>query len=159
MDISNKLLARGPSHRLSGEQIRDAALASSGLLKPKNGGKPVKPYDPINNKKPDVKQAHHRSLYSYWRRTKPQSNMIIFDKPALEVCSVKRGRTNSPAQALVGLNDPQFVEAARHLAHPQRTASRQRPDQGRLEKGHKPRAKYSRTHSPQRDSNRRSRLL
>ena len=115
-DISNKLLARGPSHRLTGETIRDAALLTSGLLSDKRGGPPVKPYDPVHNRKGNLDHVHRRSLYSYWRRTKPQNNMIIFDKPSLEVCSVKRSRTNSPAQALVLLNDTQFVEAARNLA-------------------------------------------
>jgi len=115
-DISNKLLARGPSHRLTGEAIRDAALLTSGLLSDKRGGPPVRPYDPVNNPKGSLDQVHRRSLYSYWKRTKPQNNMIIFDKPSLEVCSVQRSRTNSPAQALVLLNDTQFVEAARNLA-------------------------------------------
>lgn len=117
MDIENKLLARGPSHRLSGEQIRDAALASSGLLIRKQGGPPVAPFDPVNRRNSrHPRNNHRRSLYTYWKRTKPQNNILIFDKPPLEVCSVKRTLTNSPAQALVTLNDPQFVEAARHLA-------------------------------------------
>lgn len=115
-DIDNKLLARGPAYRLSGEQVRDMALASSGLLREKDGGAPVRPYDPKHNTDPKLDQVHRRSLYSYWRRTKPIPNMIAFDKPSLEVCSVKRTRTNSPAQALVLLNDVQFVEAARALA-------------------------------------------
>lgn len=116
LDIANKLLARGPSHRLTGEAIRDAALLTSGLLSDKRGGPPVKPYDPVHNRKGSLDHVHRRSLYSYWRRTKPQNNMIIFDKPSLEVCSVQRSRTSSPAQALVLLNDTQFVETARNLA-------------------------------------------
>lgn len=115
-DIDNKLLARGPAHRLSGEQIRDAALLSSGLLRKKVGGGTLRPYDPIYQKKPNKNNVYRRSLYTFWKRTKPQNNITIFDKPSLEVCSVKRTRTNSPAQALVLLNDTQFVEAARHLA-------------------------------------------
>jgi len=115
-DISNKLLARGPSHRLSGEEIRDAALASSGLLIESTGGPPVHPYAPDGNGKESPQNVHRRSVYSYWKRTKPQPNMIIFDKPPLEVCSVKRSRTNSPSAALVLLNDRHFVEAARKLA-------------------------------------------
>jgi len=115
-DISNKLLARGPSHRLSGEEIRDAALASSGLLIDSNGGPPVHPYAPDGNGAESVHNVHRRSVYSYWKRTKPQPSMIIFDKPSLEVCSVKRSRTNSPSAALVLLNDRHFVEAARNLA-------------------------------------------
>ena len=115
-DISNKLLARGPSHRLSGEEIRDAALLSSGLLIESQGGPPVHPYAPDGNGKESVNNVHRRSVYSYWKRTKPQPNMTIFDKPSLEVCSVKRSRTNSPSAALVLLNDRHFVEAARKLA-------------------------------------------
>ncbi|YCM46375.1 DUF1553 domain-containing protein [Verrucomicrobiaceae bacterium 227] len=116
LDISNKLLARGPSHRLSGEEIRDAALVSSGLLIESNGGPPVHPYAPDGNGKESPNNVHRRSVYSYWKRTKPQPNMTIFDKPSLEVCSVKRSRTNSPSAALVLLNDRHFVEAARKLA-------------------------------------------
>jgi len=115
-DISNNFLARGPSHRLSGEAIRDSALLSSGLLSTQQGGPPVRPYDPLYNAKPNATHTNRRSLYSFWRRTKPQNNMLIFDKPSLEICSVKRSVTNSPTQALVLLNDPQFTEAARHLA-------------------------------------------
>ncbi len=114
-DIDNKLLARGPAHRLSGEEIRDAALVTAGLLIPHNGGHWVRPYAPNSNGKEKASQVHRRSVYSYWKRTKPQPGMTIFDKPSLEVCSVKRSRTNSPAQALVLLNDLHFVEAARVL--------------------------------------------
>lgn len=115
-DIHNDLLARGPAFRLSGEQLRDAALASSGLLKEFTGGAPVHPYAPTKGKNEQSNQVHRRSVYSYWKRTVPQANMTIFDKPSLEVCSVERTRTNSPAQALVLLNDRQFIEAARRLA-------------------------------------------
>lgn len=115
-DIANRLLARGPAHRLSGEEIRDAALVSSGLLMESQGGRPVHPYAPEFTGSETAENVHRRSVYSYWKRTKPQANMIIFDKPSLEVCSVKRSRTNSPSAALVLLNDPHFVEAARHLA-------------------------------------------
>ncbi len=115
-DPENRLLARGPSHRLSGEMIRDLALAASGLMDKKASGPPVRPYDPVNNGDPKLNQVHARSLYSYWRRTKPIANMIALDRPSLEVCVVRRSRTNSPAQALVLLNDTQFVEAARALA-------------------------------------------
>jgi hypothetical protein len=115
-DPDNRLLARGPAHRLPAETIRDLALAASGLLDSKEGGSPVRPYDPKNNVKPELSQVHSRSLYSYWRRTRPIPSMIALDRPSLEVCSVKRNRTNSPQQALVLLNDVQYVEAARHLA-------------------------------------------
>ncbi|MGC6427558.1 MAG: DUF1553 domain-containing protein [Akkermansiaceae bacterium] len=115
-DPFNDLLARGPAFRLPGEQIRDAALASAGLLRQFNGGPPVHPYGPTKKKGERSDQVHQRSVYSYWKRTVPQANMTIFDKPSLEVCSVERNRTNSPAQALVLLNDRHFVEAARKLA-------------------------------------------
>lgn len=115
-DIHNELLARGPAFRMGAEQIRDSALASSGLLRESNGGSPVHPYGPIKAKNERPDQVHHRSIYSYWKRTKPQENMTILDKPSLEVCSVKRSRTNSPAMALVLLNDRHFIEAARKLA-------------------------------------------
>ncbi|MGC6465329.1 MAG: DUF1553 domain-containing protein [Akkermansiaceae bacterium] len=115
-DIANRLLARGPSHRLSAEAIRDTALSSSGLLIDFKGGPPVHPYGPTKAKNESANHVHRRSVYSYWKRTKPQANMIIFDKPSLEVCSVKRARTNSPSAALVLLNDRHFVDCARKLA-------------------------------------------
>jgi hypothetical protein len=133
-DPENILLARGPSRRLSAEQIRDLALAASGLLEPKLGGPPVSPYQPggdlwreTNTMSPAYQQSvgrdlYRRSLYSVWKRTTPLPNMLAFDAPTREVCTVSRGRTNTPLQALVLLNDVQFVEAARALAA---TVSRQ----------------------------------
>ena len=127
-DPENQLLARGPSHRLSGEQIRDVGLAASGLLDRRMGGPPVSPYQPgedlwreANTMSPAYHQStgkdlHRRSLYSVWKRTSPLPNMQAFDAPSREVCSVARGRTNTPLQALVLLNDVQFVEAARGIA-------------------------------------------
>lgn len=127
-DPANVLLARGPAHRLSAEQIRDLALSASGLLDPTPGGPPVSPYQPgddlwreSNSMSPAFKQStgtalHRRSLYSVWKRTAPLPNMLAFDAAARETCTVARGRTNTPLQALVLLNDIQFVEAARALA-------------------------------------------
>jgi hypothetical protein len=127
-DPENQLLARGPSHRLSAEEIRDAALAASGLLDRRMGGPPVSPYQPggdlwreANTMSPPYVQSagrdlHRRSIYSVWKRTTPLPNMVAFDAPSREVCTVNRGRTNTPLQALVLLNDVQFVEAARALA-------------------------------------------
>ena len=127
-DPENQLLARGPSHRLSAEQIRDVALAASGLLDRRMGGPPVSPYQPggdlwreANTMSPAYQQStgrdlYRRSLYSVWKRTTPLPNMLAFDAPSREVCTVSRGRTNTPLQALVLLNDVQFVEAARALA-------------------------------------------
>jgi hypothetical protein len=122
------LLARGPSRRLSAEQIRDLALSTSGLLDSKIGGPPISPYQPgedlwreANTMSPAYHQStgrdlDRRSLYSVWKRTTPLPNMLTFDAPTREVCIVSRSRTNTPLQALVLLNDVQFVEAARTLA-------------------------------------------
>jgi len=128
-DPDNLLLARGPSRRLSAELIRDLALASSGLLVKKIGGPSVKPYQPkglwrekgefsmLKNYVQDQgDKLYRRSLYTFWRRTSPPPSMITFDAPSREVCIVSRQETNTPLQALVLLNDPQFVEAARALA-------------------------------------------
>jgi hypothetical protein len=127
-DPENQLLARGPSHRLSGEEIRDVALAASGLLDRRMGGPPVSPYQPgkdlwreANTMSPAYHQStgtdlYRRSIYSVWKRTAPLPNMQVFDAPTREVCTVNRSRTNTPLQALVLLNDVQFVEAARSLA-------------------------------------------
>jgi Protein of unknown function (DUF1553)/Protein of unknown function (DUF1549)/Concanavalin A-like lectin/glucanases superfamily/Planctomycete cytochrome C len=127
-DPENELLARGASRRLSAEQIRDLALAASGLLDRRIGGPPVSPYQPggdlwreTNIMSPAYRQSigvdlYRRSLYSVWKRTAPLPNMLAFDATTREVCTVSRGRTNTPLQALVLLNDVQFVEAARVLA-------------------------------------------
>ncbi|MGB6223327.1 DUF1553 domain-containing protein [Haloferula sp.] len=127
-DPENRLLARGPAFRLSAEQIRDMALAASGLLNRAAGGPPVSPYQPgedlwreSNGMSPPYKQSvgkalHRRSLYSVWKRTALLPNLMVFDAGTREVCAVSRSRTNTPLQALVLLNDVQFVEAARALA-------------------------------------------
>lgn len=133
IDPENDLLARGPRFRLTAEQIRDQALFVSGLLVERLGGPSVKPYQPGDlwrqishyGSSPATSQTfvqdhgeklHRRSLYTYWKRTLPPVNMAIFDAPNREVCSIGRDATNTPLQALVTLNDPQFVEAARTLA-------------------------------------------
>lgn len=128
VDPTNQLLARGPSRRLSAEQIRDLALTSSRLIDPRLGGPPVSPYQPgkdlwreANGMSPPYQQStgrnlYRRSLYSVRKRTTPLPNMTAFDAPAREFCLVTRSQTNTPLQALVLLNDVQFVEAARQLA-------------------------------------------
>jgi hypothetical protein len=125
-DPDNALLARGPKHRLLAEQIRDSALAASGLLNRTIGGPSVKPYQPAGlweqsgtgktytQDKGD--KLYRRSLYTFWRRTAPPPAMLTFDATSREVCSAKRETTGTPLQALVLMNDPQFVEAARVLA-------------------------------------------
>ncbi|MBL9132946.1 MAG: DUF1553 domain-containing protein, partial [Verrucomicrobiaceae bacterium] len=119
-DPENQWLARGPRHRLTAEMIRDNALAISGLLNPQIGGPPVYPYEMTEAFKPIGPSAgdavFRRSLYTNWRRTSPPPAMLAFDAPRRAVCTAKRERTDSPLQALILLNGPQFVEAARVLA-------------------------------------------
>ena len=127
-DPENRLLARGPRFRMDGEMVRDSALFLSGLLVDQTGGKSVKPYEPAglweavsyNNAQKYVQDVgdgnYRRSLYTYWKRQSPPPNMLIFDAATREYCVVKRPRTNTPLQALVTLNDPQFVEASRAFA-------------------------------------------
>jgi hypothetical protein len=119
--------------------VRDAALAASGLLVPKLGGPPVKPYHPAgvwegtsmvssntrNYKQDTGESLYRRSLYTLWKRQAPPASMDIFDGPTREVCVVRRERTNTPMQALVMMNDPQFVEASRVLAQGALSASRE----------------------------------
>lgn len=127
-DPDNRDLARGPRFRLQGEFIRDMALDVSGLLVDSFGGPGVKPYQPPGlwaevglGGNPKFVQDHgdklyRRSLYTYWKRSAPPPSMQIFDAPTREKCTIRRARTNTPLQALVTLNDTQFVEAARHFA-------------------------------------------
>ncbi|MBX3433460.1 MAG: DUF1553 domain-containing protein [Pirellulales bacterium] len=129
-DPDNRLLSRGPRFRMDGEMIRDYALAASGMLSPKIGGPSVKPYQPpgvweavamIGSNTRDYKQdsgesLYRRSLYTFWKRSAPPASLETFNAPSRENCTVVRERTNTPLQALVTLNDPQFVEAARRLA-------------------------------------------
>ena len=128
-DPENDWLARGPSFRFSAEMIRDNALAVSGLLVDKQGGKSVYPYQPpglwdeISNKPWRYKYLqesgdglYRRSLYTVWKRTSPPPTMMIFDATDRTFCTVKRRSTSTPLQALVLLNDPQMIEAARVLA-------------------------------------------
>ena len=127
IDPENKLYSRGPSHRLSAEMVRDTVLAASGLLTDKLGGPPVNPYQPagiwtenntmtngfVQSKGPDL---YRRSIYTTWKRTTPVPSMLLFDATSREACVVRRQTTSTPLQALVLLNDVQYVEPARVLA-------------------------------------------
>lgn len=137
-DRDNRLLSRGPRYRMDAEMIRDYALSASGLLVPTIGGPSVKPYQPSkvwetvamnesNTKiyKQDSGDAlYRRSLYTFWKRSAPPPSMDIFDAPSREECVVRRERTDTPLQALVTMDDPQFVEAARVLAQSALIASK-----------------------------------
>jgi len=129
-DPQNRMLARGPRFRLQAEFVRDNALALSGLLVTRLGGPSVKPYQPYGLWKevshygstPATAQVfvqdhgddlYRRSMYTFWKRTVPPPSMMSFDAPNREVCTVTRLSTNTPLQALVLLNDPQFVESSR----------------------------------------------
>jgi hypothetical protein len=130
-DAENRWLSRGPQQRLTAEMLRDQALKMSGLMNGKIGGPSVKPYQPEGlwtqvssggryKRKymtSQGKDRYRRSLYTYWKRIQPPPAMTIFDAAGRNQCTVKRQSTNTPLQALVLLNDPQFVEASRALAH------------------------------------------
>jgi hypothetical protein len=129
-DPENRLLARGPRFRMDAEMVRDTALAVSGMLVTKVGGKSVKPYQPpglweaigysgsntVHFVQDRGDALYRRSLYTFWKRTSPPPSLTTFDAPSREECVVRRGRTNTPLQALVLMNDEQYVEASRHLA-------------------------------------------
>jgi hypothetical protein len=129
-DPDNRLLSRGPRYRMEGEMVRDYALAASDLLAPQIGGPSVKPYQPdgvweavameASNtrfyKRDSGDNLYRRSLYTFWKRSAPPASMDIFNAPTREGCTVRRERTDTPLQALVTMNDPQFMEAARRLA-------------------------------------------
>jgi hypothetical protein len=128
-DPANRLLARGPRHRLDAEVLRDQALAVAGLLVNKIGGRPVRPYQPegiweeVTMKQSTTRfyqldegeNLYRRSLYTLWKRTAMNPALEIMNAPTREVTCVRRDRTNTPLQALVTLNEPGFVEASRQL--------------------------------------------
>jgi hypothetical protein len=145
-DPENRLLARGPRYRLPAEMIRDGALAASGLLVEKQGGPPVKPYQPPGlwqelqggggYKEDDGDSLYRRSLYTYWRRTVAPPNMVNFDAPSRETCTVRESRTNTPLQALNLMNDVAYVEAATKLAE-RMIVEGGKTGQARIEHGYK----------------------
>jgi hypothetical protein len=125
-DSRNRYLARAPRVRLSSEQIRDQALAVSGLLSKKMYGRSVMPYQPegiwqtvyngSNWETSPGEDRYRRMIYTYIRRSSPFPNMFTFDAPSREFCVVRRIRTNTPLQALATLNDTTFTEASQALA-------------------------------------------
>jgi hypothetical protein len=130
-DPENRLLARGPRFRLAAEMVRDNALTASRLLDKKIGGPSVFPYQPpglweeLSRGETFTAQEYHesqgpdlyrRSMYTFWKRTVPPAALTTFDAPDREKCTSRRLITNTPLQALVLLNDPTYVEAARVLA-------------------------------------------
>lgn len=126
-DPYNRLYARGPAVRLSAEQVRDQALAVSGLLSTKMYGPSVMPpqpdgiwLSPYNGRKwvtSSAEDKYRRAVYTYWKRTAPYPSMLTFDGTMREVCTSRRIRTNTPLQALVTLNDEAFLEMARAFAY------------------------------------------
>ncbi|MCA9213760.1 MAG: DUF1553 domain-containing protein, partial [Planctomycetales bacterium] len=136
-DRHNVLLSRGPRFRMDAEMVRDYMLSASGLLSAKMYGPSVRPYQPEgiwdivglpggdtrNYVQDKGENLYRRSLYTFWKRMAPPPNLEAFNAPSREVCTVRRERTNTPLQALVTLNDTQFVEAARHLAERAITAA------------------------------------
>ncbi|MFD0892957.1 DUF1553 domain-containing protein [Luteolibacter ambystomatis] len=129
-DPLNRLLSRGPRFRMDAEMLRDTALQASGLLAAKVGGPPVKPYQPdgiwesvsmpesntLHYKQDNGEALYRRSMYTFWKRFAPPPSLETFDAQARETVCIRRARTNTPLQALVSMNDPQFMEAARKLA-------------------------------------------
>jgi hypothetical protein len=129
-DGANRLLSRGPRFRMDAEMIRDYPLYASGIMTTKIGGPSVKPYQPdgvweavamIGSNTRDYRRdsgenLYRRSMYTFWKRSAPPASMDILNAPNRETCVVRRERTNTPLQALVTLNDVQFIEAARFLA-------------------------------------------
>ncbi len=129
-DPGNRLFSRGPRFRMDGEMVRDYALAASGLLERRVGGPSVKTYQPEGlweavamegsntrfYKQDSGSDIYRRSLYTFWKRAAPPPQLVVFNAPTREECTVRRERTNTPLQALLTLNGVQFFEAARHLA-------------------------------------------
>jgi len=126
-DPDNRLLARQSRYRVDAELVRDLALAASGLLVEKFGGPSVRPYQPdgylaaMNFPKREYSASrgedlYRRGLYTFWQRTFLHPSLMTFDAPTREECAINRTNANTPLQALVLLNDPAYVEAARAFA-------------------------------------------
>ncbi|HEY0056832.1 MAG TPA: DUF1553 domain-containing protein [Pedobacter sp.] len=146
-DPYNRFYARGPRVRLTAEQVRDQALAVSGLLKLKMYGPSVMPWQPEGIwmspwsgqswKLSEGDDLYRRAVYTYWKRTAPYPSMISFDGVGREVCTSRRIRTNTPLQALVTLNDSVFVEASRSFAsRMEREAGNKKDVRSQISKGY-----------------------
>lgn len=126
-DQYNTFYERGVRVRLSAEQIRDQALAVSGVLSEKMYGPSVKPWQPEGIwmspwngdywKKSEGEDQYRRALYTFWKRTSPYPSMVTFDGVGREVCTSRRIRTNTPLQALVTLNDSTYLDLSRRFAY------------------------------------------
>jgi len=130
IDPSNRMLARGPRHRLDAEVLRDQALALSLQLIDQQGGPSVKPPQPdglwaavgysgsntVRFKADEGDKVYRRSVYTFWKRTSPPPQMTTFDAPSRESCTARRERTNTPLQALLLMNETQYIQAANRLA-------------------------------------------
>lgn len=129
VDPQNIYLARGPRYRRSAEMIRDNVLVASGLLEDEVGGASTFPYQPPGLWKEvmthpffpgyevDYKEGlYRRSVYTFWKRSMPPPNMLVFDASSRAECQVRRLRSNTPLQALALLNDPQMIEGCRAIA-------------------------------------------
>ena len=145
-DPFNKWLGRGVRVRLSAEQIRDQALAASGVLSKKMYGPSVMPWQPEGIwmspwtgaywKKSDGEEQYRRAVYTYWKRTAPYPSMISFDAVGREVCVSRRIRTNTPLQALVTLNDSAYLDLSRHLAYRMQNEAKSRDAKTQISKGY-----------------------
>jgi hypothetical protein len=143
LDSQNRLLARGPRLRLHAEQVRDVALFASGMVTNQIGGPSVYPPQPpttgqfrdgtagqwVNS---SGAEQYRRSIYTFWQRMSPYPSMVLFDAPSRERCTVNRPATNTPLQALATLNDPHFVDLARHFGRRIRRAAGSDTDRIRL---------------------------
>ena len=125
-DPDNRLFAHAARRRLDAEMVRDVTLAAAGLLDAHVGGAPVFPpqpagvWSPPNSREAEWQDSrgpdrYRRALYTFWRRTAPYPSAALFDAPSREICTVRRGHTSTPLQALATLNDPAFWDAARAL--------------------------------------------
>jgi hypothetical protein len=129
IDPANRLMTRGPRHRLDAEVLRDQALALSLQLIDKQGGPSVKPPQPdglwaavgysgsntVRFKADEGDKVYRRSVYTFWKRTSPPPQMTTFDAPSRESCTARRERTNTPLQALLLMNETQYIKAANLL--------------------------------------------